>query len=198
MKKTNNNNNGQSANAIFNDAKGVTTYAKPSTKVEQAQPRYSDIKRGILTLADEELRSFGQCLKALQSVQSVPAFADMLNADALTLEDFTIDFLRDNLPFRFNANDDLCRLVVLTDENRDKYAGFESYESNGKTVARVPCKAWAISTFYNLFKSARRAQLRKVKEAEKARKEAHKVAEKARRLEAQRAKLQAKLDALNA
>ena len=38
MKKTNNN-NGQSANAIFNDAKGVTTYKKPSTKVEQAQPR---------------------------------------------------------------------------------------------------------------------------------------------------------------
>ena len=198
MKKTNNN-HGQSAKAIFETAKAVTTYSKPTgAKAEQAQPRYSDIKRGILTLADEELRSFGQCLKALQSVQSVPAFADMLNADALTLEDFTIDFLRENLPFRFNANDDLCRLVVLTDENRDKYAGFESYESNGKTVARVPCKAWAISTFYNLFKSARRAQLRKVREAEKARKEAHKVAEKARRLEAQRAKLQAKLDALNA
>lgn len=197
MKKTNNN-NGQSANAIFNDAKGVTTYAKPSTKVEQAQPRYSDIKRGILTLADEELRSFGQCLKALQSVQSVPAFADMLNADALTLEDFTIDFLRENLPFRFNANDDLCKLVVITDDNREKYAGFESYESNGKSVAKIPCKAWAISTFYNLFKSARRAQLKKVKEAEKARKEAHKVAEKARRLEARRAKLQAKMDALNA
>lgn len=197
MKKTNNN-NGQNANAIFATAKAVNTYKKPSTKVEQAHPRYSDIKRGILTLADEELRSFGQCLKALQSVQSVPAFADMLNADALTLEDFTIDFLRDNLPFRFNANDDLCRLVVLTDENREKYVGFESYESNGKTVARVPCKAWAISTFYNLFKSARRAQLKKVREAEKARKEAHKVAEKARRLEARRAKLQAKLDALNA
>jgi hypothetical protein len=197
MKKTNNN-NGQNANAIFNDAKGVNTYKKPSTKVEQAQPRYSDIKRGILTLADEELRSFGQCLKALQSVQSVPTFADMLNADALTLEDFTIDFLRENLPFRFNANDDLCKLVVVTDENRDKYAVFESYESNGKTVARVPCKAWAISTFYNLFKSARRAQLKKVKEAEKARKEAHKAAEKARRLEERRAKLQAKLDALNA
>lgn len=197
MKKTNNN-NGQSTNAIFNDAKGVTTYAKPSTKVEQAQPRYSDIKRGILTLADEELRSFGQCLKALQSVQSVPAFADMLNADALTLEDFTIDFLRDNLPFRFNANDDLCKLVVITDDNREKYAGFETYESNGKSVVKIPCKAWSISTFYNLFKSARRAQLKKVKEAEKARKEAHKVAEKARRLEARRAKLQAKLDALNA
>lgn len=197
MKKTNNN-NGQSANAIFNDAKGVTTYAKPSTKVEQAQPRYSDIKRGILTLADEELRSFGQCLKALQSVQNVPAFADMLNADALTLEDFTIDFLRENVPFRFNANDDLCKLVIITDDNREKYAGFETYESNGKSVAKIPCKAWAISTFYNLFKSARRAQLKKVKEAEKARKEAHKEAEKARRLEAQRAKLQAKLDALNA
>lgn len=196
MKKTNN--NGQSANAIFETAKAVNTYKKPSTKVEQAQPRYSDIKRGILTLADEELRSFGQCLKALQSVQNVPAFADMLNTDALTLEDFTIDFLRENLPFRFNANDDLCKLVVITDDNREKYAGFETYESNGKSVAKIPCKAWAISTFYNLFKSARRAQLKKVKEAEKARKEAHKVAEKARRLETQRAKLQAKLDALNA
>lgn len=189
MKKTNNNNGQSNATAIFNEAKGVTTYAKPSTKVEQAQPKYSDIKRGILTLADEELRSFGQCLKALKAVQNVPAFAEMLNADALTMEDFTIDFLRDNLPFRFNANDDLCRLVVLADVNRDKYAGFETYDSNGKTVARVPCKAWAISTFYNLFKSARRAQLRKVKEAEKARKEAHKVAEKARRLEARRAEL---------
>lgn len=196
MKKTNS--NGQNANAIFNDAKGVNTYKKPSTKVEQAQPRYSDIKRGILTLADEELRSFGQCLKALQSVQNVPAFADMLNADALTLEDFTIDFLRENLPFRFNANDDLCKLVVLTDENREKYADAEKYTSNGKEVAKIPCKAWAISTFYNLFKSARRAQLKKVKEAEKARKEAHKVAEKARRLEERRAKLQAKIDALNA
>lgn len=196
MKKTNN--NGQSANAIFETAKAVNTYKKPSTKVEQAQPRYSDIKRGILTLADEELRSFGQCLKALQSVQSVPAFADMLNADALTLEDFTIGFLRENLPFRFNANDDLCKLVVITDDNREKYTGFETYESNGKSVAKIPCKAWAISTFYNLFKSARRAQLKKAKEAEKARKEAHKVAEKARRLETQRAKLQAKIDALNA
>lgn len=190
MKKTNN--NGQSANAIFNDAKGVTTYAKPSTKVEQAQPRYSDIKRGILTLADEELRSFGQCLKALQSVQSVPAFADMLNADALTLEMFTIDFLRDNLPFRFNANDDLCKLVILTDANRDRYAGFESYESNGKTVARVPCKAWAISTFYNLFKSARRAELKRSKEAEKARKEAKKAEQIRQRLALQRSRLEAR------
>lgn len=191
MEKTNNN-NGQSKNAIFETAKVVTTYKKPTTKVEQAQPRYSDIKRGILTLADEELRSFGQCLKALQSVQNVPAFADMLNADALTLELFTIDYLRAWLPFRFNANDDLCRLVVLTDENRDKYAGFESYESNGKTVARIPCKAWAISTFYNLFKSARRAELKKGKEAEKARKEAKKAEQLRQRLALQRSRLEAR------
>ena len=197
MKKTNN--NGQSnANAIFATAKAVTTYRKPSTATDQTQPKYADIKRGVMVLADEELRSFGQCLRALKAVQDVPAFADVLNADALTMENFTIDFLRENLPFRFNANDDLCKLVILTDDNRDKYEGFEKYATNGKEVAKVPCKVWAISTFYNLFKSARRAQLKRVKEAEKARKEAHKVAEKARRLEARRAKLQAKLDALNA
>lgn len=193
MKKTNNNNGHSDANAIFATAQQVTTYHKPNgAKVEQAQTRYSDIKRGILTLADEELRSFGQCLKALKAVQNVPAFAEMLNADALSLDLFTIDYLRENLPFRFNANDDICKLVILNDDNRDKYAGFEAYTTNGKEVARVPCKAWSISAFYNLFKSARRAELKKGKEAEKARKEAKKAEQLRRRLALQRSRLEAR------
>lgn len=197
MKKTNNN-NGTNAKAMFNDAKAVTTYHKPNgKKVEQTLPKYSDIKRGVLTLADNELRSFGQCLKALKAVQDVPTFAEMLNADALTLEMFNIDYLREFLPFRFNSHDDLCKLVILSDENRDKYTEFEQYESNGKNVAKVPCKAWAITTFYNLFKSARRAQLRKVKDAEKARKEAYKLAQQRKKVEARRAKLEAQLAKLN-
>lgn len=192
MKKTNNNNGQSNANAIFATAKAVTTYRKPSTATDQTQPKYADIKRGVMVLADEELRSFGQCLRALKAVQDVPAFADVLNADALTMENFTIDFLRENLPFRFNANDDLCKLVILTDDNRDKYAGFEAYTTNGKEVARVPCKAWSISAFYNLFKSARRAELKKGKEAEKARKEAKKAEQLRRRLALQRSRLEAR------
>lgn len=192
MKKTNNNRQ-NNANAIFATGKEATTYHKPTgAKVEQAQPKYSDIKRGVMVLADEELRSFGQCLKALKSVQNVPAFADMLNADALTLDMFNIDYLRVWLPFRFNANDDLCKLVILTEGNRDKYAGFEAYTTNGKEVVKVPCKTWSISAFYNLFKSARRAELKKGKEAEKARKEAKKAEQLRQRLALQRSRLEAR------
>lgn len=172
MKKTNNNGANATTNAIFNAGMPSTTYKKPQTNAVQSVVKYGDIKRGAMVLIDAELRGFNANIKALKANANLPALVELMNADALTFEVFTIEYLQKWQSHRFDANNALCNLVVITDKNREKYAEFEKYTNNGKEVAKVPARAWSVTAFYNMFKAARRAELKTLREIAKAKERA--------------------------
>lgn len=173
MKKTSNNNGTNAAtNATFNAGMPSTTYQKPQQNAVQSVVKYGDIKRGAMLLIDAELRGFNANIKALKANANLPALVELMNADALTFEMFTIEYLQKWQKHRFNENNALCNLVVITDKNREKYAEFEKYTNNSKEVAKVPARAWSVTAFYNMFKAARRTELKTLREMAKAKERA--------------------------
>lgn len=170
MKKTNN--NGTNANATFNAGMPSATYQKPQTNAAQKVVKYGDIKRGAMVLIDAELRGFNANIKALKANANLPALIELMTADALTFEMFTIEYLQKWQNHRFNENNALCNLIVITEKNREKYADFEKYTNNGKEVAKVPARAWSVTAFYNMFKAARRTELKTMREIAKAKERA--------------------------
>lgn len=198
MKKTNNNNGtNATTTAIFNDAKAVTTYQKPTgTKVEQKQPTYATTKRGAMVLIDAELRGFNANIRALKANANLPALIELMNADCLTFDMFNIDYLKQWQKHRFNSVGALCNLVKVTEANAEALAEFEQYDSNGTKVAKKPASAWSATAFYNMFKSARKAEIKHIKEVAKAKAKAEHDALNEARLRAQIAQMQARLQAV--
>lgn len=172
MKKTNNNGTNATTNAVFADAMPNATYQKPQTNAVQGVVKYGDIKRGVMVLIDAELRGFNANIKALKANANLPALIELMNADALTFEMFTIEYLQKWQSHRFNENNALCNLVVITDKNREKFADCEKYTNNDKEVAKVPARAWSVTAFYNMFKAARRTELKTMREIAKAKERA--------------------------
>lgn len=172
MKKTNNNGNNATTNAIFADAMPSATYQKPQQNAVQSVVKYGDIKRGAMMLIDAELRGFNANIKALKANANLPALIELMNTDALNFDMFNIEYLQKWQKHRFNENNALCNLVVITDKNREKYSEFEKYTNNGKEVAKVPARAWSVTAFYNMFKAARRAELKTMREIAKAKERA--------------------------
>lgn len=199
MKKTTNNNGtNANANATFNAGMPSATYQKPQLNAVQGVIKYGDIKRGAMVLIDAELRGFNANIKALKVNANLPALIELMNADALNFDMFNIEYLQKWQSHRFNGNNALCNLVVITDKNREKYAEFEKYTNNGKEVAKVPARAWSVTAFYNMFKAARRMELKTAREIAKAkaRAEADKLNEARIRAKAEEyAKRVAELDA---
>lgn len=198
MKKTNSNNgNNATTNATFNAGLPSATYQKPQQNAVQKVVKYGDIKRGAMVLIDAELRGFNANIKALKANANLPALIELMNADALTFEMFTIEYLQKWQNHRFNSVNSLCNLVVITDKNREKYADFEKYTNNNKEVAKVPARAWSVTAFYNMFKAARRMELKTAREIAKAkaRAEADKLNEA--RIRAKFAELQKRVQELD-
>lgn len=196
MKKTNNNE--QSAKAIFETAQAVHTYTKPAgTKAEQKQPAYSQTKRGAMLLIDAELRGFNANIRALKANANLPALIELMNADCLTFDMFNIDYLKQWQKHRFNSAGALCNLIKVTEANAEVLAECEQYENNGTKVAKKPASAWSATAFYNMFKAARRAELKHYRDEAKARAKAEADALNAVRLRAQLAKLQQRVNALD-
>lgn len=198
MKKTNNNNEtNATTNAVFADAMPNATYQKPQTNAVQGVAKYGDIKRGAMVLIDAELRGFNANIKALKANVNLPALVELMNADALTFEIFTIEYLQKWQSHRFNALNALCNLVIITDKNREKYAEFEKYTNNGKEVAKVPARAWSVTAFYNMFKAARRTELKTAREIAKAKERAEADKLNEARLRAKYAELQKRVQELD-
>lgn len=173
MKKTNSNNGANATtNAIFNAGMPSATYQKPQQNAVQAVIKYGDIKRGAMVLIDAELRGFNANIKALKANANLPALIELMNADALTFDMFTIEYLQRWQKHRFNEAGAICTLVVITDKNREKLAECEKYTNNGKEVAKVPARAWSVTAFYNMFKAARRMELKTAREIAKAKERA--------------------------
>ena len=197
MKKTNNNGTNATTNAIFADAMPATTYQKPQQNAVQGVIKYGDIKRGAMVLIDAELRGFNANIKALKVNANLPALIELMNADALNFDMFNIEYLQKWQKHRFNENNALCNLVVVTDKNREKYADFEKYTNNGKEVAKVPARAWSVTAFYNMFKAARRMELKTLREIAKAKERAENDKINAARLRAKFAELQKRVQELD-
>lgn len=172
MKKTNNNGNNATTNATFYAGMPSTTYQKPQTNAAQKVVKYGDIKRGAMVLIDAELRGFNANIKALKANANLPALVELMNADALTFDMFTIEYLQKWQSYRFDSNNALCNLVVINDKNHEKFAECEKYTNNGKEVAKVPARAWSVTAFYNMFKAARRMELKTAREIAKAKERA--------------------------
>lgn len=197
MKKTNSNGTNAATNAIFNAGMPSITYQKPQINAVQGVVKYGDIKRGAMVLIDAELRGFNANIKALKANANLPALVELMNADALNFDMFNIEYLQKWQSHRFNENNALCNLVVITDKNREKYAEFEKYTNNGKEVAKVPARAWSVTAFYNMFKAARRTELKTLREIAKAKERAEADKLNEARLRAKFAELQKRVQELD-
>ena len=197
MKKTNNNGANATTNATFSAGMPSATYQKPQQKAVQKVVKYGDIKRGAMVLIDAELRGFNANIKALKANANLPALVELMNTDALTFEMFNIEYLQKWQSHRFNGNNALCNLVVINEKNREKYAEFEKYTNNGKEVAKVPARAWSVTAFYNMFKAARRTELKTLREIAKAKERAENDKINAARLRAKFAELQKRVQELD-
>lgn len=167
--------------AIANEVR-QTKVTKHATDV--AAYGYKDARRAAVLNADGELRGFNANVKAWKTSLANCADTKAIFAqDGLQIDLFTIEYLRANLPLRFNAKGVICRIKkdVATCEG---IAGVEIVERNGVKIALVPQSKWTANQFYSMFKAARKNELA----AEVA---ARKSAATAAKLERERAKFEA-------
>ena len=149
---------------------------------------YKDARRAAVLNADGELRGYNANVKAWKTSLANCADTKAIFAqDGLQIDLFTIDYLRANLPLRFNSKGVICRIKkdVATCEG---IAGVEIVERNGIKIALVPQSKWTASQFYAMFKAARKNELAAQVAARKA---AEKAAATAAKLERDRAKFEA-------
>lgn len=155
---------------------------------ESAAYGYKDARRAAVLNADSELRGFNANVKAWRTSLANCADTKAIFAqDNLQIDFFTVDYLKANLPLRFNANGVICAIkkdVAAT----EGIAGVEIVERNGIKVALVPQSKWTANQFYTMFKAARKNELASQVAAKKA---AEKAAATAAKLEREREKYEA-------
>lgn len=149
---------------------------------------YKDARRAAVLNADSELRGFNANVKAWRT--SLTNCADtkaIFLQDGLQIDFFTVEYLRANLPLRFNSNGVIC--AVKKDVTAfEGIAGVEIVERNGIKIALVPQTKWTANQFYAMFKAARKNELAAQVTAKKA---ADKAAATAAKLEREREKYEA-------
>lgn len=156
---------------------------------------YKDARRAAVLNADNELRGFNANVKAWKASLANCADTKAIFAqDMLTLDLFTVDYLRKNLPNRFNSNGVICA-VKKDVAAYEGIAGVEIVERKGIRVALVPQSKWTANQFYAMFKAARKnelaAQVAAKKATEKAAATAAKLEREREKYEALRAKFEA-------
>lgn len=155
---------------------------------ETAAYGYKDARRAAVLNADSELRGFNANVKAWKTSLANCADTKAIFAqDGLQIDFFTVDYLRANLPLRFNSNGVIC--AVKKDVAAfEGIAGVEIVERNGVNIALVSQSKWTANQFYAMFKAARKNELAAQVAARKA---ADKAAATAARLEREREKYEA-------
>ena len=93
---------------------------------------YATEKKAFIFIADNEQRGLNATLKAVYSAKGAPEAERTLKVDSLTWNVFKnaadfIAFLSLNLPIVFNADNALCSVKVVedNDNNREIYAGYQ-------------------------------------------------------------------------
>lgn len=149
---------------------------------------YKDARRAAVLNADSELRGFNANVKAWRTSLANCADTKAIFAqDGLQIDFFTVEYLRANLPLRFNSNGVIC--AIKKDVTAfEGIAGVEIVGRNGISVALVPQTKWTANQFYAMFKAARKNELAAQVAARKA---AEKAAATAAKIERERAKYEA-------
>lgn len=180
------------ANAIVNRFEATANEVRQPNATKHATDvaayGYKDARRAAVLNADSELRGFNANVKAWET--SLASCADtkaIFAQDGLQIDYFTVEYLRANLPLRFNSNGVIC--AVKKDVAAfEGIAGVEIVERNGINVALVPQSKWTANQFYAMFKAARKNELAAQVAARKA---AEKAAATAAKLERERSKYEA-------
>ena len=165
---------------------------------------YATEKKAFIFIADNEQRGLNATLKAVYSAKGTPEAERTLRADALTWDVFRkasdfVAFLSSNLPIVFNADNALCSVKVVedNDNNREIYAGYQIEPVNVNDCAMIrvwiPKNRFACAEVYNLAKKAANGMKRAEKAAEKAAKAAANEKKAAERKAAKIATLEKRL-----
>lgn len=165
---------------------------------------YATEKKSFIFAADSEQRGLNATLKAITSTKGMPEAERTLKADGLRWDTFKkssdfIAFLSSALPILFNADNALCSVKVVedNDNNREIYAGYQMAEIkvNEAPFIRVwiPKNRFTCTEVYNLAKKAVKGIKAAEKAAEKAAKAVANEAKKAERKARKIAELENKL-----
>ena len=184
----------KSVNVIAND---VNLSNKKQTNTESKKSNYATTKAAAILAADSELRGFNANKKAWQAAFAADPFVrELFAVDMLNFDLFTVDYLKANLPLRFNSQGVICQIKKNV-EGLENVSEVEFVDRKGVRIALIPQTKWTALQFYNLFKTARqnelKAQLAAKKAAESAKKEAEKLEKAKARLEAMKTQV-AKLE----
>lgn len=120
----------------------------------------SSKRTSIASIIMEGTRGFKANVRILKEGANLPALIEQMKKDSITFDMLNIEYVKKWSPHRFNSRWAYCDLIIITDENRESLAECETYISNGFEVAKKPVKGWTIDSFYNMFVSARKAELK--------------------------------------
>ena len=144
--------------------KVAPTKATPSIyKLSSAPARHeaaTSKRTSIASIIMEGTRGFKANVRMLKEGANLPALIEQMKKDSITFDMLNIEYVKKWSPHRFNSRWAYCDLIIITDENRESLAECETYISNGFEVAKKPVKGWTIDSFYNMFVSARKAELK--------------------------------------
>lgn len=159
---------------------------------------YKDNKSRFANDFDTTLRGWNASVKLFKQMyeEKNAALLACMQNDGLTIGCFNMDYLRENLPGRFNSKGVLCTLKKATEEQAAEVVAaglLEVKELAGQKYIFCPVTKFTGRSFYNLFKSAITARKRGINETAKRAKAAAKQqrdAERIKKLQAELAKLQ--------
>lgn len=155
---------------------------------------YSTTKRQVCFEADSDLRSWTKTNEVIAKMYKSKnsGLLEILDHDGLKIEFFSMDYVRERLPLRFDDAGKLCQLKKITEDQKSNFEGFKIREESETILVYLPIYKFTTSQVYNLVKSAHNAEKRAANEAARAKKAQEKLERDAKRL----AKLQAEVKKL--
>lgn len=158
-------------------------------------PTYKSSKSLFSMSCDNELRSFSATVKAIKEhAERCPAeWNEIANAYLISLDNFNMDYIRENLPLKFNSEGKFCTLKKS--EKGLQHEGFEVREYTDFDYVLIPKYRFTTNEVITLIEACERAKAKRataVKKAEKAEKAESKKANQIAVLKAKLAKLENK------
>jgi hypothetical protein len=174
--------------------------SKQNVKMQDAGKQvsnYSSNKSLFANEFDNTLRGWNASVKLFNQMYEAKnaALLDCMSNDGLTKGCFNMDYLKENLPGRFNSKGVLCTLKKVDEEGAKeivKNGILEVKEIGGQIYAFCPMSKFTGRSFYNLFKSAITARKRGINETARRAKNAERAqrdADRIKKLQAELAKL---------
>lgn len=156
-------------------------------------PTYKSSKSLFSLSCDNELRSFSATVKAIKErAERCPAeWNEIANAYLISLDNFNMDYIRENLPLKFNSEGKFCTLKKA--EKGLQHEGFEVREYTDFDHVLIPKYRFTTNEVITLIEACERAKAKKATEAKKAKKAEKAESKKADQIAILKAKL-AKLE----